>query len=149
MTVITIEDVRGWVETTKLNILSLDLNFLPQIEAEIFARLGTVYDVTPWLDPDSTPMIVRVIVTKTYSAWIYDRAYSENQGTNNEYATMLRANAEMLLIGLIDGTIEIPGVTPISSPNPAFYPNDASSALDPTSDDPSLGPAHFSLGKVF
>lgn len=149
MTVITIEDVRGWVETTKLNITSLDLNFLPQLEAEVFARLGPVYDTTTWLDPNSTPMIVRVIVTKYYAAWIYDRAYSENQGISNEYAAQLRLNADMLITGLIDGTIEIPGITPISDPNPAFYPNDASSALDPTVDDPSLGPARFSLGKVF
>lgn len=149
MTVITIQDVRGWVETTKLNITALDVQFLPQIEAEVFARLGSVYDVLAWIDPDSTPMIVRVIVTKLYSAWIYDRAYSENQGISNDYAAMLRGNAEMLIIGLIDGTIEIPGVTPISSADPSFYPNDASSAMDPTTDDPSLGPARFSMGKLF
>lgn len=149
MTVITIEDVRGWVETTKLDITSLDLNFLPQLEAETFARLGTVYDTTTWITPDSTPMIVRVVITKYYAAWTYDRFYSENQGVANEYAAMIRQNADMLLQGLIDGTIEIPGVTPISDPNPAFYPNDASSVLDPTTDDPSLGPARFSLGRVF
>lgn len=149
MTVITVQEVRGWVETTKLPITALDLNFLPQLEAEVFARLGPVYDTTTWLGPDTTPMIVRVIVTKLYAAWIYDRAYSENQGVLNDYATMLRSNAEMLLTGLIDGTIEIPGTTPISNPDPSFYPTDASSALDPTVDDPSLGPARFSMGKVF
>jgi hypothetical protein len=149
MTVITVQEVKGWVETTKLPITALDLNFLPQLEAEVFARLGTVYDTTVWLDPDTTPAIVRVCITKLYAAWIYDRAYSENQGVTNDYAAMLRGNAEMLITGLIDGTIEIPGVIPISSPNPAFYPNDASSALDPTVDDSSLGPARFSMGKVF
>lgn len=149
MTVITVQDVRGWVETTKLNITSLDLNFLPQLETEVFVRLGSVYDVTVWLDPDTTPAIVRVIVTKLYAAWIYDRAYSENQGIANDYAAMLRSNAEMLISGLIDGTIEIPGQTPLSDQNPSFYPNDASSALDPTPDDSSLGPARFSMGKVF
>jgi hypothetical protein len=62
---------------------------------------------------------------------------------------MLKENAGMLIQGLIDGTIEIPGVPPTSSPNPSFYPNDASSALEPTLEDPSLGPARFSMGKVF
>jgi hypothetical protein len=149
MTVITVPEVKGWVETTKLPINQLDLNFLPQLEAEVFARLGAVYDTTLWLDPTTTPAIVRVVITKLYAAWIYDRAYSENQGVTNDYAAMLRSNAEMLITGLIDGTIEIPGVTPTSSPDPAFYPNDASSALAPTTDDPSLGPARFSMGKVF
>jgi hypothetical protein len=149
MTLITVNDVRGWVETTKLNITTLDLDFLPQLEAEILAQIGTVYDVTGWVDPSSTPPLVKVIITKAYAAWIYDRAYSENQGVNNEYADMLRTNSDMLIAGLLDGTIELPGVTPISAPDPSFYPTDASSALEPTTDDPSLGPARFSLGKVF
>lgn len=146
---ITVEEVRGWVEVTKLNVQDLDLNFLPQLETEVLARINTVYDTTTWLDPTSTPALIRVIITKMYAGWIYDRAYSENQADANPYAAMLKENAGMLLQGVIDGTIEIPGVTPASSPNPSFYPNDASSALEPTLDDPSLGPARFSMGKVF
>lgn len=146
---ITVEEVRGWVEVTKLNIQDLDLNFLPQLETEVLTKINTVYDTTTWVDPASTPALIRVIITKLYAGWIYDRAYSENQSEANPYAAMLKENAGMLLQGLIDGTIELPGVTPTSSPNPSFYPNDASSALEPTSDDMSLGPAKFSMGKVF
>lgn len=146
---ITVEEVRGWVEVTKLNVQDLDLNFLPQLETEIFAKIGTVYDTTTWVDPATTPDIVRVIITKLYAGWIYDRAYSENQAESNPYAAMLKENAGMLIAGLIDGTIEIPGVPATSNPDPSFYPNDASSAMEPTSDDPSLGPARFSMGKVF
>lgn len=146
---ITVEEVRGWVEVTKLNIQDLDLNFLPQLETEILARIGTVYDTTTWVDPASTPGLIRVIITKLYAGWVYDRAYSENQADSNPYAAMLKENAGMLIQGLIDGTIELPGVTPTSNPDPSFYPNDASSALEPTSDDPSLGPARFSMGRVF
>lgn len=146
---ITVEEVRGWVETSKLNVVDLDLNFLPQLETEILTKINTVYDTTTWVDPASTPPIIRVIITKLYAGWIYDRAYSENQAESNPYAAMLKENAGMLLAGLIDGTIEIPGVPATSDPNPSFYPNDASSALEPTADDPSLGPARFSMGKVF
>lgn len=146
---ITVEEVRGWVEVTKLNVQDLDMNFLPQLETEILAKLGTVYNTATWLDPASTPALVRVIITKMYAGWIYDRAYSENQSEANPYAAMLKENAGMLLAGLIDGTIEIPGVPAESSPNPSFYPNDASSAMEPTSADPSLGPARFSMGRVF
>lgn len=146
---ITVEDVRGWVEVTKLGVQDLDMNFLPQLETEIFAKIGTVYDTTTWISPATTPDIIRVIIAKLYGGWIYDRAYSENQAESNPYAAMLKENAGMLMDGLIDGTIEIPGVTPISVPDPSFYPNDASSALEPTFDDPSLGPARFSMGRVF
>lgn len=146
---ITVEDVRGWVEVTKLNVQSLDMNFLPQLETEILAKIGTVYDITPWIDAASTPALIRVILAKYYAGWIYDRAYSENQSLANPYAAMLKENAGMLLQGLIDGTIEIPGVPAESNPNPSFYPNDASSALEPTLFDSSLGPARFSMGRVF
>jgi hypothetical protein len=146
---ITVEEVRGWVEVSKLNVQDLDLNFLPQLETEILAKLGTVYDTTTWIDPGTTPDLVRVIITKLYAGWIYDRAYSENQAESNPYAAMLKENAGMLIAGLIDGTIEIPGVPATSNPGPSFYPNDASSALEATYDDPSLGPARFSMGRVF
>src|SRR5258706_16279220 len=97
MTRITVEEVRGWVEVTKLNIQNLDLDFLPQLETEVFAKLNTVYDTTTWVDPTTTPALIRVIITKMYAGWIYDRAYSENQAESNPYAAMLKENASMLL----------------------------------------------------
>jgi hypothetical protein len=142
------EDAQGWVESTKLPLSSLDIALLTQIEGEVLARLATAYDTSTWLDQTSTPLVVRVIIAKTYVAWIYDRQYSENQTGGNDYAAMLRTNAEMLIVGLVNGTIDIPGVNPTGS-IPSFYPNDASSAQDPTPDDTSLGPAAFSMGKVF
>lgn len=146
---IVLADAQGWVEPTKLTLSSLDSALLNQIEGEVLARLATVYDTSTWLDDLTTPLVVKVIIAKTYAAWLYDRQYSENQTSGNDYAAMLRANAEMLITGLIDGTIDIPGVSAIGSGVPSYYPNDASSLLEPTADDPSLGPAKFSMGKVF
>ena len=145
---IQLADAQGWVESTKLTLPSLDVSLLNQLEEEIISRLHTAYDTTLWLDPVTTPSIVKVIIAKTYAAWVYDRQYSENQDQGNDYAAMLRTNAEMLITGLIDGTIDIPGVSQIGG-IPSFYPNDASSALLPTPEDPSLGPAKFSMGKMF
>lgn len=145
---ITPQDAQGWAEETKLTLSSLDLSLLESIQSEVLARLSGAYDTTTWISPTTTPSIVKVIIAKTYVAWFYDRQYSENQDQGNQYAAMLRANAEMLITGLLDGTINIPGVTTATG-NPAFYPNDVSSAMEPTSDDSSLGPAKFSMGKVF
>lgn len=150
MALITSSDAQGWAESTKLNLSALDVSLLGQIETEVIARLNSIYTTTAWISPTTTPSVVKVIIAKMYVAWFYDRQYSENQDEGNDYAAMLRANAEMLMSGLIDGTIGIPGETPTGAGSGAsFYPNDASSALSPTFDDPSLGPAHFSMGKVF
>lgn len=145
---ILIDDVKAWVESTKLNPTSLDANLLGQLEEEILSRIGSAYDTSGWTDNTNTPNLVKVIISKSYAGWLYDKFYSENQSEPNEYAQMLKANAEMLIMGIIDRTIEIPNI-PSGSPEASFYPNDASSALEPTLDDPSLGPAKFSLGRVF
>jgi len=150
MALITPSDAQGWAESTKLNLSALDVSLLGQIETEVLARISSIYATTAWLDPSTTPVLIKVIIAKTYVAWVYDRAYSENQEEGNDYAAMLRANAELLITGLIDGTIDIPGETPTGAGSgPGYYPNDASSAQEPTFDDPSLGPAKFSMGKVF
>lgn len=146
---ITPSDAQGWAESTKLNLSTLDASLESQIATEIISRLASAYDTSGWIDNTNTPSLVKVIIAKFYVAWFYDRQYSENQQEGNDYAALLRANAEMLITGLVDGTIEIPGVTASGSGVPGYYPNDASSAMEPTSDDPSLGPAKFSMGKVF
>jgi len=147
---ITPDDAQGWAESTKLNLSALDASLLNQIEEEVLGRLSSIYDVTVWTLPSNTPNLVKVIISKMYVAWFYDRQYSENQVEGNDYAALLRNNAEMLMTGLIDGTIDIPGQTQVGAGlGPIFYPNDASSMMEPTLDDPSLGPAKFSMGKVF
>jgi hypothetical protein len=144
---ILVTDAQGWVEGTKLTITSLDTNLLHQIEDEILGRLSS-FDSSGWTDNTNTPSLVKVIIAKLYVAWLYDRQYSEDIEGGNNYADRLKQNAELLMQGLLDGTIELPGTADTSSA-PIFYPTDASSAQDPTFDDPSLGPAAFSMGMRF
>lgn len=150
MSRITAAEAQGWAESTKLVLSSLDTALCDQIETEVITRLSSAYTTTGWTNDTTTPSIVKVAIAKMYVAWFYDRQYSENQEEGNDYAALLRANAEMIISGLIDGTIDIPGVPPVGSgAGPSFYPNDASSAQLPTHEDPSLGPAYFSMGKTF
>ncbi|SRR5712691_2817715 len=146
---ISIDDVKAWVEDSKLRPQALDLDHLSQLEEEILARIGGIYDTTVWLDKSTTPRLIQVIIAKTYTSWLYNKFYSENQGISNSYARMILNNAETLIAGILDGTIEVPGVVPSNPVGASFYPNDLSSVMTPTFDDPSLGPAKFSLGKVF
>lgn len=145
---ITVAEAQAWAETTKLTISALDTALEAHLAEEILVRLASVTDTSGWTNDTTTPKIVRTIISKLYVSWIYDRQYSEDIADGSAYSILLRANVELLMTGLIDGTIEFPGVVDTAG-SPAFYPTDASSALTPTFDDPSLGPAAFSMGKVF
>jgi hypothetical protein len=151
---ITQDEANAWAEKTKLeptlifNVKNLAL--LEQLEEEILARITPAYDPTLWVDATTTPRLVRVAIAKTYVAWAYRRAYSEDiSDADAMYAALLQANAETIIQGLIDGVIEIPGEPTTNAGSPVFYPTDDSSAACPTDDDPSLGPAKFSMSQVF
>ena len=151
MSLITAKMAQGWVETTKFRISELDTDLLDQIETETLGRISSTYDTTTWITPETTPKLVRVAIAKAYAAWAYRRAYSEDEGIDNEYATNLLSNSEMLIQGIIDGIIELPdpAVNTTGEGSPLFYPTDLSSEMEATIDDPSLGPANFSMGMKF
>jgi hypothetical protein len=142
-------DVQGWVEKSKLPIETLDAAMLTQLEAQIIGRLGGSFDTSSWTDHTNTPTLVKSVIAMTYASWHYNRAYSEDQEALNDYALWLLGRANDLLTGIIDGSIIIDGVVPPETGSPSFYPNDNSSALDPTCDDTSLGDAKFSMGSRF
>lgn len=145
---ITVAQAQGWAEGTKLVIASLDPNLLGEIETEVLGRLSSIGDTSTWVDTATTPALVKTIITKLYVAWLYDRQYSEDIEEGSNYAARLKENAEVLIVGLLDGTIELPGGASTGG-EPIFYPTDASSALEPTLDDMSLGGPAFSMGRRF
>lgn len=148
---ITLAEAQAWAEGTKFTIsgsLATD-ELLAHIEEEVLRRVGVVVDTTSWVDETTTPKIVRTAISKLYVAYRYDRQYSEDiMESGSAWSERLRMNAEMLITGIVDGTIEIPG-TSSEAGQPEFYPTDSSSMMQPTSSDPSLGPAAFSMGMVF
>jgi hypothetical protein len=148
---ITVQEARAWAEPTKLKIDTLDADLLAHMEEEVLGQLQTVFDTSTWLDQTSTPKLVRTIISKKYVCWFYRKAYSEDTDAKNPYAQTLDDNANMLVLGLVSGTIEIPGIPAGDVSSPSFYPTDASSLLDPLDfpDDPSVGPAKFSMTTVF
>lgn len=147
---VQLSEVQAWLEPAKLTLATLDTELLSQLEEEVLVQLSPQYSVGLWTTPETTPKIVRVIIAKTYASFYIDRAYSENQDGGNDYAARLMANANMLLTGLIGGSIDIPDVPATNSSSaPSFFPTDVSSALQPTSDNPEFGGPYFSLGRVF
>lgn len=146
---VTLSEVAAWVDPTKIPLSALDQELLSHLEEEVLVQLVPQYNVSTWLSPETTPKIVRVIIAKVYASFYIDRAYSENQDVGNDYAARLQANANTLIMGLVNGSIQIPEIPPDNPSSASFYPNDASSSMEPTSDDPSLGGPWFSLGRVF
>ena len=147
---IALEDAQAWAEPTKLTLGSLDEDLEGQIATAILNRIATAYDVSAWVSSATTPYIIRSVIAMMYVSWYYDRAYSEDDGAS-EYAKRLATMAEGLLVGILNGSVEV-GETPEQvgpTTVPSFYPNDVSSATVPTVLDPSLGPASFSMGIVF
>ena len=150
---ITAAEAQAWVEGTKFTIASItgtNLDLLTQIEEEIIARVANSYptDYLNWTTSANTPLLIKVAIAKMFVAWMYRRQYSEDLGEDDAaYAAKLEANAQSIIDGVVDGTLDIPGVS--SGIGPAFYPTDASSAMEPTVSDPSLGPAKFSMGMRF
>src|SRR3954447_18532165 len=152
MSLITIQDAQGWAATGKLTLGSLDESLLDQIEAEVLGRIAATYDVSTWLTTTTTPRLVRVAIAKMYVAFMYRKVYSEDEDGSPSFAYQLQLNAEMLIKGIIDTTITLPGISPSSSSagQPGFYPTDLSSSLCAGEwGDNSLGDAKFSMGKVF
>lgn len=146
---ITVQQAAAWAEATKLPITELDAALLLQVEGQVLGMLAEGFDVSTWSDTTSTPPLVQQAIAMLYVSWFYNRQYSEDQEHVNVYATLLRAEAEALIQGIIGGSIVLPGLTETTSSTPTFYPNDASSAQQPTDIDTSLGDASFSMGKVF
>jgi hypothetical protein len=152
MSLITVQDAKGWVQTGKLTITELDTDLLDQIEAEVLGRIAATYAITTWTTPSTTPRLVRVAIAKLYVCYLYMRVYSEDEDGTPSYSYNLRMNAEMLITGIVDGTITLPEVDPATNTagDPVYYPSDASSAYEPGDmGDWSLGDAKFSMGKVF
>ena len=154
MSRVTVEEVRALAERTKLKIETLDTELLLHFEEEVIDRLSAQIDaatIASWADVSTTPKLIRTIISRKYFAWFYFRQYSEDVGTNeNTYANKLDASAEMLITGILDGSIIVPGITADIS-TITFYPTDVSTATDPRDvpSDPSVGPAAFSMTTIF
>ena len=149
---ITLPDAQAWAENTKLPFGVLDTNLLNQVESQVISKLQSCgIDITliaTWVDALTTPDLVKSIISMLYVSWYYDRQYSEEQTEGNDYAKLLRDHAAMLLQGVCDGSIEIPGAPTIAG-KPAFFPTDESSSQQPTCLNPEFGGPYFNMSRGF
>lgn len=148
---ITAEEANAWADHSKLNFGELDSDLEGSQATQVLTRVSQVYDVSGWITPGTTPSLIRKIISMLYVGWYYQRTYSEDANVNS-YGLLLINQAEALIEGIVSGAIILPDAPPgtdLGINQPAFYPTDSSSTLQPTNDDPSLGPAKFSMGRIW
>lgn len=170
---IQLQDAQAWLEGTKMSLPALDSNLETQISSEVLSRIADTYDspvfgVPTWVDFNSTPELVKSAIAMIYAGWVYDRQYSEQVigagvpatkgggvGGAGTYGSVLRDNAETLILGIINSSIVLAEIQPnVPDIAPVFYPTDTSSTWDARRsntdrNDSSFGPSMFGVSKVF
>jgi hypothetical protein len=146
---IGVKEVQAWLEPTKLTIAEVDADLATQVEEQILSRVAVAYNTSTWVNELTTPRLIRSIIAMEYASFFIDRQYSEDE-RSNAWARRLSMMLETMLKGILDGSVDLIDVTtPVLNSAASFYPNDASSVLEPTDDDSSLGPSAFSMGRRF
>jgi len=145
---ITLQEARAWGEKTKLQPAfqsGLDSDLLTQIQVEVLGNVAAVADTSTWIDSDTTPGLIKTILSKLYVAWLIDRQYSEDEELS-AYAALLRATALSLQMSIVSSDIDLPGSSTDDPGDglPSSYPTDTTtdSAGNP------YGP-YFTMDKVF
>jgi hypothetical protein len=156
---ITASSVQVWLESTKLQVTSLDAGLEAQVSSEILGRLTETYAafVPLWIDSTTTPAVVQQVISMMYAGWTFDRAYAEvvSQESGASYGLTLRNWAMALMQAIITGAVAIAEIEPNQPATaPEFYPTDTSSTHDAwrmntDCNDLSLGPAKFGMGQIF
>ena len=156
---ITASQVQTWLDSTKLTISSIEFGLEAQVSGEILGRLTQTYSqfVPLWVDATTTPEVVQQCISMIYAGWMYDRSYSEvvSSQAPASYGITLRNWGYSLLSDIISGSVAIAEIEPNQpAVAPTFYPTDVSSTWEAVRantdcNDQSLGPAKFTIDKVF
>lgn len=104
-------------------------------KGQVFARLSGLYDTSTWAGPDSTPVLVRSIISLLVAGRVYNRQFAEESADGNSYGQRRIDEAYMLLEGIIEG----------------HYDLDDASLVSPTAGLPSVEESEpiFEMGRAF
>lgn len=105
---IAIEDVVVWVdrEKTESDIEELDEVLANQLTSAVLGVVSDVYDTEGWTTPETTPVLIRRIISMQYAGYLYHRIFS-NDSITGEYGDRLLNDAKILLDGVVDGSLSI------------------------------------------
>lgn len=144
----SLNDVNGWLTEDKLEATGAN-SAQAQIEAWRLIRGQLASSFTPvtlagWVDPNSTPDLIRGIAGRLIAAYIYRAVYSEESDTVvPAYAQLLYNEAISMLADIRAGNLTVVDVNgnPIAGgagfTNTDFYPNN------------STTPPYFTMDQIF
>ncbi len=149
---ITSADVQVWLEPTKLRIDSGD-SLAEEVPASeiVLSKLAVRFDTSGWTDESDTPDLVRNILGMLVASYRYNSIYSETEDAGNPYADKLADMADNLIMGIIDGTIDLidePLQGPTVTGTLEFLPTDKTGANDLSPFGPEEG-VRFKIGDVY
>jgi hypothetical protein len=160
MSYVTLAQVQSWLQQDKYDI-QLDGILVDQellAADKIIATLEQRYNTAGWTDNTNTPGMVLRMIAMLVASFILRKAISQDDGIAT-YCDWLESRVDALLAGLIDGSIDLPGVDPDPdaplSGSIVFYPTDEATQQweDDTGGNPFItsdGAARwFSTGQVF
>jgi hypothetical protein len=152
-TYVTLDQVQSWLQDTKYTLSEVDLEIEGSASDKVIGFLHQRYDVSGWVDRDTTPPLVVRLIAMLTAARMLRRAISEDDG-EAFYPDWLEDRVMKMLQALVDGKISIPGVDPDpDSPlggGPIFFPTDKATKLWQTEGDvPGAAALHFDSQRVF
>jgi hypothetical protein len=146
-------EVQQWLQRSKLMVDSVDAELEATAWARVASALDTRFDTSTWLTAETTPQLVRGVVSMFIAAWVYKRAFAESSvDVAGTYGTGLESSAMSLLGGLVDGSTSLPGYEEVaSSQAPVFWPTDAATmvAEEEGADADGAAVRVFSMGRTF
>lgn len=112
LTYITTNELNQFLPTGKLTLTDAQASNEDELEATesatVFGSLSSEFPVTEWIaDPTTIPLLVRSLIAMRMAGRIYLRTTSDTDAEENNYGRMLLTDAELLMGGLLAGTIAI------------------------------------------
>jgi hypothetical protein len=152
---VLLEQVQGWLNIHKYDVGVDQLDPVQEGLAANFvlSALEQRYDTSTWVDEVTTPPMIVQIISMLVASYTLRKAVSEDDGVAN-YAGWLENRAKVLVEGLINGGLDLPGVDPDptapASSSVGFFPTqEATDLWEDDPHDPEGAARHFDSQMVF
>jgi hypothetical protein len=110
---VTAAEVQQFLDTTKLEVASVDQELEVTWSTYVLSNLGQAYNVSAWVDNTSTPQLVRSIIAMLIAAAIYQKAYSEaTADAIPPYGDKLEVTANEMIVSLVEGDMHLLDAAP-------------------------------------
>jgi hypothetical protein len=148
MAYLTQSRIQQFLETTKMEVDEINVELDRTVRDMIMGRLSARYDVTGWLDSETTPSLVLDIMSMLYAGLAYNREFSEDSDSFNGWGAYLVRTALTQADAIATGTVDLTDVIITADPTltqPLFWPTD----LQDNNFDGTHSQRRFTMGSIF